>query len=80
MSNIYLLIDANNIIVDRIVWDGDVANWTPPAELTAVMYEGSASSGWLWDGTQAIDPNPPQAPPPMPEITRKVDDGPENIA
>lgn len=70
----YILVDAAPVdggrrIVNAVMWDGNLDTWQPPAGLEAVLYAGPWKAGWLWDGTTAVDPNPPapddNAPPPI---------------
>ncbi len=61
MAETYLLVDANDNVVNAVVWDG-APGWQPSAGLRAVKFDGAWGDGWKWNGIAAYDPNP--APPP----------------
>lgn len=58
------ILDANNVVVNIIVL-GETSVWSPPDG----YYIGAdgGSMGWIWNGTEYIDPNPPIPPNPEPE-------------
>lgn len=59
VDTVYALIE-NGVVVNTIVWDGNTADWTPPAGQIAVLVrpeDGSVSIGWLYDGSHFSDPN-----------------------
>ena len=56
MISKYALIDANNDVVNIVLWDG-VTPWTPPSGLTAIQSD-TAQIGGTWDGTN-FHPAPP---------------------
>jgi len=45
----YFLIDANNVVDNLFVWDGDTQTWTPPASHTYVVQATTPSKDWGWD-------------------------------
>lgn len=48
----YALIE-NGVVVNVIVWDGDLEKWQPPAGQIGVKYteaDGAVSIGWHWNG------------------------------
>lgn len=47
----YLIVDANDMIVNVILWDGNVATWQPPSDCVAVFIpEGTPGGpGDRWD-------------------------------
>lgn len=57
----YALVDENGVVVNTIMWDGDLNNWTPPEGLTGIEYtegDGPVSIGWTWDGESFAPPEP----------------------
>ena len=57
MENYAIIDAATNICINVIVWDG-VSPYTPP-DGTFLVPAGDGGIGWIWDGTQLVDPNPP---------------------
>lgn len=57
MSNQYALIE-NGVVVNAILWDGNVETWSPPEGQQAIQIpDGSyAAIGWSWDGTNFEPP------------------------
>lgn len=53
------LVIRNGVIENIIVLDPE-SNWQAPEGTLVVPFGGVASIGWAWDGSNAIDPNPPQ--------------------
>lgn len=56
------LIDSNNSVVNIIVWADD-EHHVAPEGLTAIPISDNVTVvniGWTWDGTDFIDPNPPE--------------------
>lgn len=56
----FVIIDANNKIVNVCVWDG-VTPWTPPAGATAVPDVTGVDQTWTYDGktfTPPLQPDP----------------------
>ncbi len=68
MADVYFLVDADNSIVGSVVWDGN-PGWQPPHWLRAVKAnDGHWCEGWKWDGSRAVDPNPPPPEQPRKEV------------
>jgi hypothetical protein len=55
----YALINADGLVVNAIVWDGEV-DYTPADGLTVVAIPDGvgAGPGWTYDGTDWIAPPP----------------------
>lgn len=67
----YLILDADNTIVNSAEWDGQMP-WQPAEGLRAVLAaDANWQPGWKWDGTKAYDPNPPpkEEPPESPSLS-----------
>lgn len=68
MSDTYILVNDDDVIVNSIVWDGDTKNWQPPPGIRAFHHpSGHWRDGYKWDGKNAYDPNPPPPEPEPPE-------------
>ena len=77
----YLLVDADGVIINAVMWDGDVTNWQPPPGLTAHKCDDPVYQlGWKWDGGKAVDPNPPPSEPETPPPIPAKDGGPDVIS
>jgi len=62
-----VLINSENVVVNLIVWD---ETCVAPEGTTAIVLDPDVSgltAGWIWDGTNFINPNPPPEPEPIPE-------------
>lgn len=46
----------NGVVVNSVVWNGDIASWTPPTGCQAVA--SSAAIGYTYDGTNFFAPTP----------------------
>ena len=58
----FIVFDQNSgVILNSIVVDEHTINsgWQPPAGQTMVEFNGAFDIGWVWDGSKAINPNPP---------------------
>jgi len=55
----YLIVEAN-IVINNVVWDGDVNTWTPPAD--SIQLIQSTTPAMVW-----IDIAPITNPPPSPD-------------
>jgi len=66
MEEIYAILNAQNDVVNVIVWDGNVDAWQPPAGHIAVKVpEGAAvSMGYHYQSGEFVAPPAPPAPPP----------------
>ena len=55
----YALINADGLVVNAIVWDGET-EYTPPDGLTAVAIPDGvgAGPGWTYDGSDWVAPPP----------------------
>ena len=45
----YCIIDANNVVVNIILWDGDKKKWKPASKHTYVVQSKTPSKDWVWD-------------------------------
>ena len=55
-------------VVDRVCWDG-LSQWGPPPGCFVIEITNLFSQpdiGWLYDGTNFTNPNPPVVPPSNP--------------
>ena len=61
------LINSENTVVNLIVWN---ETCVAPEGTTAIVLDldvPGLTAGWIWDGTNFINPNPPPEPEPIPE-------------
>jgi hypothetical protein len=56
-TGIYALVQ-NGIVINTIVWDGNLMGWRPPENVSTVLLateNASVSRGWTYDG-ERFDP------------------------
>ena len=62
----YVIVSPENIALNCVAWDG-VTPFDYGQEIgnfLVYLEPGMAwGIGWIWDGTQFVDPNPPPPPP-----------------
>lgn len=58
------ILNSNNVVVNIIVLD-EGAIWTPPDGY--IIGVDGGPMGWIWDGIEYINPDPPILPNPEPE-------------
>lgn len=59
MDTSYAIVSvATNVCINIIVWNS-ITEYTPPDGTFMVLAE-NASIGWVWNGTELVDPNVPE--------------------
>lgn len=54
MSQNYLIIDASNVVVNCVMWDGNPETWEPPADTIQLIKATTPAITWVFNQSTMV--------------------------